>query len=59
MTATIPSSTSGLKPGDITPLGTVARVERRTDNLNAFVIYFDDGGHFHASSWDIWHVTRR
>ena len=58
MTTTIPSSTSNLKPGDITPLGTVARVERRADNLNAFAVYFSDESHFHASTWDIWHVTR-
>ena len=59
MTATIPASTSALKPGDVTPLGTVTRVERRTDNLGAFVVYFSDGSHFHAGTWTIWQVTRR
>ena len=57
MTTTI-APTSGLKPGDVTPLGTVVRVERRTDNLGVFVVYFSDGRHFHAGTWTIWHVTR-
>ena len=57
MTTTI-APTSGLKPGDVTPLGTVARVERLTDNLGVFVVYFSDGRHFHAGTWTIWHVTR-
>ena len=59
MRATIISSTNGLKPGDVTPLGTVARVERRDDNLGAFVVYFSDGSHFHAGTRDIWHVISR
>ena len=58
MTTTI-ASTSGLKPGDVTPLGTVSHVERRMDILSACIVYFTDGSFFHAGIYDAWAIVGR